>query len=132
MTLEEALFAHLAAIGSNTEPIANTRVYPLLIPLETIRPAIAYQRIAGPRINLHDGPSGLARATIQITCQAPDYSIVKRLINAVRKDLDGYKGLMGGVSGTDVQWCNMISEIDGDELQDAAIVRADFQFLYRE
>lgn len=129
MTIEEGLYAHLTAPTSHTYPLAGTRVYPLIIPQDVSMPAIAYQRVDGDPILAHDGQSKLVRATFQLTCQAKSYATVKAMATALRKDLAGYRGLMGSVS---VNYCNQINEVDSDEMLDASLVRADFTFLYQE
>jgi len=133
MTLEEALYAHLSNVARFTGAIVGTRIYPQIIPQGVPRPAIAYQRVSrGERQLAHDGPIGFGRATIQITCQGKEYRDAKPLAQAVRKDLNGYKGLLGGAGGVAVGRCAIENEIDGDAEFDANTVRMDFSFLYEE
>ena len=100
MTLEEALFAHvsLTSGATFTGAIVGTRIYPQLIPqgCGCGRPS-RFSASAVASDNLaHDGPIGFGRATIQITCQGKEYRDAKPIAQAVRKDLNGYKGVMGG------------------------------------
>ena len=133
MTLEEALFAHLSDAGTFTGALVGKRIYPQLIPQGVARPALAYQRVGrGERMLAHDGPTGFGRATIQITVQAKEYRDAKPVAQAVRKDLNGFKGVLGGVGGVDVGRCAIENEIDGDEEFDANTVRMDFAFIYQE
>ena len=68
-TIEAGLVAYLATVSGVTDLLEN-RIYPLTAPQEAELPNAAFQRISGPRIPTHGGPSGLAFARIQITVEA--------------------------------------------------------------
>ena len=132
-TIEEAIYAHLTG-NSGVAALVSTRIYPLTIPQDIALPAIAYQRISGPRIAAHDGPTGVARARIQITCQAPTYAAAKGLAMAVRQALDTFSGEVT-VSGNKVmvEAAMLANEWDGYEVVTGqSTVRVDFQILYKE
>lgn len=63
------------------------RVYPLVVPQQVSRPAIAYQRISGPRTYSHSGPT-LAFARFQITCEGTTYAEACRVAAVVRVALE--------------------------------------------
>lgn len=111
MIIEEALLYHLEH-DAGVLALVGSRVYPLIIPQDVDLPAIAYQRIDGPRVRSQSGPSHLAHPRIQITCQASMYSSAKALAGAVRASLDGYRGLMGGAGGVQVYGCFVENDID--------------------
>lgn len=96
MVIHEAVRALLIA-DSTISGIVSTGIYPLIAPQGSSLPCIVYQRISGPRISAHDGPSGLARPRYQYTCIAATYAAAKALANAVREVLDGYSGTTNGV-----------------------------------
>lgn len=132
MNIEEALYAHLVA-DAGVAALISTRVYPLSIAQDVALPAIAYQRISGPRQRYHSGPSAMAEARIQITCQAAKYTQAKALAKAVRLAMDGYSGTMGGVSGVLVEFCGVVNELDGYEFEtEGETVRVDVMVLYQE
>lgn len=102
MFLEEGLHAKLLAVGAVTALIGTgdaARLYPLVLPQqgELLFPALTYQRISAPRDSTHDGPEGLVRARVQIDAWARTFAEAKRLADAVRLALDGFKGHAGDV-----------------------------------
>ena len=108
-------------------------VYPLTIPQDQSLPAMAYQRITGPRETAHDGAVGIAEALFQLTCQAQGYDTAKGLANAVREALIGFDGLMGGESGVTVDGCFVVGELDGyGMVAGVYTVRLDVVIRYRE
>ena len=130
MNLEEGIYTELST-DSGVTAIAGTRGYPLVIPQDASLPAWAYQRISGPRVLAHDGPTGLAQARVQFTCTAGSYDEAKSLANAIRGALDGFKGMLGG--GVFVGYAHVENEIDGYQSASSLVtVRLDVNFLYKE
>lgn len=132
MTLEEAIYAHLTDPAAFTAALVEKRVYPLLIPQDVQLDAVAYQRVSGGREQTHDAVGQWARATIQFSCQSTGEWGAKRTATAVRRDLNGFRGLLGGPGGVEVAVARVVNEIDTDELFDAAVCRVDVSFLYKE
>jgi hypothetical protein len=133
-TIEEAIYSHLIA-DAGVSALVSTRVYPLTIPQDIALPAIAYQRISGPRIAAHDGPTGLARARIQVTCQASTYTAAKGLAMEVRQALDGFRGSVTteGDELVEVEASFLANEWDGYEtVTGQSTIRVDFMLLYKE
>jgi len=129
MTIEEGLYSRLQAVAGVTA-LVSTRVYPLLVPQEASLPAIAYQRISGPRETAHDGPSGLAFARMQVTCIGSSYSSAKGVSEAVRAALDGQSGTWGS---TVVGACFLDDESDiWSTVFEKPVVRADYLIWYQE
>ncbi len=113
-TIEEAVNAVLLATPGVTAIVgASTaaRIYPLRIPQDAPRPAIAYQKISSPKQMSHSGSSNLARTRLQITCQGETYTSVKALAAAVRTALIGYRGTVGGVR---IDGILIDDDLDGD------------------
>jgi len=133
MRLEEALYAHLSG-DADVAALVGDRIYPLLVPQDADLPALAYQRISGVPIYAHDGPPGLARARVQITCLGRSYSEAKDLAARVRAALSGYRGTMGGAGGVEVGAAFI--ENHRDELAEAfgpaPVARLDCLIWYQE
>ena len=90
MTIEAGIYAHLIA-DSGVADLVATRIYPLLVPQDATLPAMAYQRISGPRDHSHSGPSGLVTARMQLTYVALSYDGAKSLGEVVRAAMDGFR-----------------------------------------
>jgi hypothetical protein len=129
VTLEQGLVAHLQS-DAGVSALVETRIYPLVVPQDATLPALAYQRISGPRDHAHDGPTGLARARVQLTYVASTYAAAKELAEAARAALDGFSGTMGTVS---VDSCSLDNEVDtwADRFN-APVVRHDYMLWYQE
>lgn len=129
MTIEAGIYAHLIG-NAGVAALVGTRIYPLLVPQDAELPALAYQRISGPRDHAHDGPSGLALARMQLICVAASYDGAKALSEAVRAAMDGHKGSMGTVT---VDACLLDNEIDQwAAAHEAPVVRHDYMIWYQE
>jgi hypothetical protein len=135
MLLEEALFQKLSGDAAIVA-IVQTRIFPLTLPevaaddLLSIYPALTYARMTGVREHTTTGPSGIAHPRIQIDAWGNDYKTVKHLANVVRISLDGFRGPIGDVP---------ISEIDFENDQDlyehetrSFHVASDFTIWHRE
>ena len=99
-TIEEAVNALLLATSTVTALVGSgsaARIFPLVIPQDAARPAIAYQKISSPKTMSHSGSSHLARSRFQFTVQAATYTSAKALAAAVRDGLIGYRGTVSGV-----------------------------------
>lgn len=128
MTLEEAFYSK-ATNTAGISALVSTRIYPNLIPETATLPAVAYQRVASTRQPAHDGSTGHARATLQVTCQAATYSAVKAVVAAIVAAFHGIRGTWGTV---EVFRSAVNTEVDSDEMEDAATVRVDLLIDYRE
>lgn len=129
MTIEAGIYAHLIT-NSGVAALVATRIYPLLVPQDATLPALAYQRISGPRDHSHSGPSGLVFARMQLTYVAASYDGAKSLGEAVRAALDGFSGTMGQVT---VDACLMDNERDDWAVAfEKPVVRHDYLIWYQE
>lgn len=117
-TIEEAVNTLLLATATITAIVGSgtaARIYPLRIPQDATRPALAYQKISSPKQMSHGGSSNLARSRFQFTCQCETYTSVKTLTAALRNALIGYRGT---VSGVRIDGILIDDDIDNDiELQ---------------
>ncbi|MFO7537616.1 MAG: DUF3168 domain-containing protein [Chloroflexota bacterium] len=96
MTIETALRT-LIVNDEDIGALIGERCYPLRIPQDVERPAIAYRRISGKRVVSHSGPSNLARPRFEFECVASRYSDLVALANGLRRLLDGRKHTVAGV-----------------------------------
>lgn len=128
MTLEEALVSHLE-VDAGVSALVGTRIYPLVVPQDADLPAIAYQRISGPREYALDGHTGAARARVQVTSVAESYSGAKALSVAVRAAMRSFRGV------GDLRVEAVFEENEVDSWQDrfnAPVVMQDFMIRYQE
>jgi len=100
---------------SGVSAIVSSRVYPLLRSTGSALPAITYQKIDGPRLQSHDGPSGTAHPRFQVNIWAKKYTEVVTLAERVRIALDGYSGTVGTVV---IQAITLEDEADAMEAED--------------
>jgi len=126
MVIEEALYSHLAADGGVSALVGN-RIYPIEAPQQAALPYLVYQRVSGPRVRSHSGPSGLASPRFQITGAAETYPSLRALMNAVRVALDGFRGTMGG--GVEVGAAFVENELDSEE---TSVSRLDVVLWHKE
>jgi len=128
-TLEEGIVAHLMA-DSDVTDLISTRLYPMVVPQDVSLPAVAYQRISGPREPVHEGASGLARARMQFTVLGSTYEGGKDVAEALRGSMDGFSGTMGTVA---VNAAFLENDVDAwGTVFDKAVVRQDYMFWYQE
>lgn len=129
-TLEEGLYAFLTA-NAGVFGLVGERIYPQVIPQDAPMPAVAYQRISSPREYSHyPGASGLARARMQFTCEGDSYRQAKRVAEAIRAALSGYKGVAGDVT---IGAAFLENENDSySEGYQMPVVRVDYVIWYQE
>jgi hypothetical protein len=89
--IEEELVRILRMAPGVAELVGN-RIYNLIIPQDSLMPAIVYQAIAGNRLRSHSGSSGFAKTVFQVSCFSDDGTEAKALAEEVRKALECYHG----------------------------------------
>jgi hypothetical protein len=97
--LEPDLLAWLLTKTAVTD-LVGQRIYNVRLPQGGTFPALAIERISGPREYQLDGPAGLASPRIQFNCHGEEFSDAKMLAEAVRQTLDTLKHtelVIGGV-----------------------------------
>lgn len=92
MLLGEALYSFLSA-DDNVIALVEDRIYPAQNAEIGQLPCIVYQQISGPRAHSLQGASACAHPRMQLNCFAATYLEAKQLADAVRKAIDGYKGI---------------------------------------
>ena len=129
MAVEEALWSVVTGDDA-VKALIGARLFPLVIPEDATLPAAAYQRISGPRMLAHDGPTGLAMGRFQFTATATTYAAAKGVIGAIRECLDGYQGT---VDGEEIEVAAVEGEYDGyGQIATYATVRLDTFVVYKE
>lgn len=82
-TIEEAVYSRLTTFAGLADLI-DDRAYPLIVPIDALLPAVAYQTIdSNPKFS-HGGFSGLTMTRMQITTVAADYASAKEVDQQVR------------------------------------------------
>ena len=128
--IERGLYAAIVGWEYLGELVGD-RVFPVVVPEDADLPAVAYQRISGPRLLGQAGSLGVGEARIQVTVIAATYADAKQVAGGIRDLLNGYRGTLGGAC--EVWSCRVENEVDGYGAQvETATVRLDLWFLYRE
>jgi len=92
---DEALYAQLSGT-SNVTNLVGTRIYPVERPQGDALPAITYQQVSGPRVQLLNANSGAAYPLFQVNCYGEFYPDAKALGKVVRIALHQATGTIGG------------------------------------
>lgn len=128
MTIEEGIRAYLT---SSPLPLAvGMRVYSQRAPAKPTTPYIVFSRIAVSPLMTHYGAPDTIRRTIQFSVFAATQSEALGIADALRKMLDGYKGLMGSVAVRAVFWRN--EQYFYEDFTNLHHVPLDFEFQYVE
>ena len=129
MTLETELRTYTLA-GTAVAALVATRMYARLLPQTPTLPAITFSRVSTRRLHDMNGPDGLPRPRLQLTCWASTPAAAGALADAVRARLDGYRGAMGSVT---VGSCLLAGERDVDDVEAGRSgVALDFMIQYQE
>lgn len=121
MTIEEAVRTYLGSVAGVTSIVGSgsgARIYPQALPQSPTYPAATYSVISNPVVESHSGNSALAHPRFQFDCWSPDYIQAKSLARAIRRALQGFKGMMGGGSGVDVDGVDFEGGSAGRDLFD--------------
>jgi hypothetical protein len=121
MTIEEAFRAYLGGVASVTALVgsgANARIYPQAMPQNPTFPAVIYMVVSNPVKESHSGNSALAHPRFRINCWSQDYIQAKTLAREIRRALQGFKGIMGGAGGVDVDGVDFEDGSGGGDLFD--------------
>ena len=128
--IEKAIAARLGATSAVTD-LVSTRFYHGLLPQDVAFPAIVFFRINTERDDFaHDGPMGVAEATIQVSCYGERTSEVMAVSEAVRTALYGWSGTAGGVNVLRVTMQNELFLYEADE--ELKNLTLDLSVLFRE
>ena len=106
---QDATIAGIVTLSAN-EPA----VFPGIPPKDATAPFISFRRISYVRVNSLDGPTTLARPTMQIDCWGSDNETMVQLSEAVRSLLDGFRGQMGD-DNIEVRRADLVGQNDDPE-----------------
>jgi hypothetical protein len=98
MPLEKDIATYLMTKTTVTDYVGTgdvVNVFPMALPPTRPFPSISYQLVSDVGLNSTHGPSGLARARLQIDCWSDSYGVAKDLANVVRGEFDGFRGTLG-------------------------------------
>lgn len=128
-SIEEGFVAYLKTRVAITALIAD-ELYPYPLKQEPLLPAITYQRIDAPRIKAHDGPTRLASPRFQFDVWADTRAGARNTANALISELDGFRGVMGGVTVHEASVENDFDERDPETDRERVVV--DVIFMHTE
>jgi len=111
--IEKALFTHITT-DSTITALMGTRLFPNKIPQGQPLPAAEYKQEAGKREHMMSGPAGMVDSQYTITCYGSTYAAAKELAEAVRKRLDGFRGVVEGIT---IDVMMLIDELDKPEFK---------------
>jgi hypothetical protein len=120
----EDIAAFLAA-DAGVSALIGTRIYPMLLPQNAIKPAVVYSQVSGVRVTTHDKAKNFTDQVYQLQCIADDPKSVKNLSEKVRQAMEGFQGTMGA---TNVQGVFMTGERDAPYQLDSLTYRTDLDF----
>jgi hypothetical protein len=106
--IEEALFDALT-FNSSVSSIVSSRVYPQIVPQDTVYPAIRYNQISGVREHTLPSTDNMVHSRFQIDSYGTNYIGGRNLADAVRSALSDYVGTVGTV---EIQCIHLIEEED--------------------
>jgi hypothetical protein len=122
--IEEALAAKVTGTTA-ISALIGSRYYPIRLPERVTYPAVQYQRISGPRVRSHTGPSSLAHPRFQLTVWATSYASAKAVATQLRIALDGFKGTLSGIRVDEIRL-----ESDRDDYDEGTnLYRIDLDFI---
>lgn len=129
MTLEAELRTYTLA-GAAVLALVGTRMHARMLPQSPTLPAIVYQRIDTRRQHDLDGPDGLPRPRMQVTCWGSTPAVAYSVAQTVRERLDGFKGAWGTLT---IGSCLCVGERDLDDPEaNRSGVALDFMIQYEE
>ena len=138
MNIDEAVYAHLIAFPG-LSALINKRVYPIVMPINVVLPAVSVQRISTERVHAFQADTGLTSASVQVSIWAKTdtvkkgYSHTAAVSEQTRKALQNFSATMGGTGGVTVNAVLMDTEMtDYDETTQTYAVHQDFQIWYQE
>lgn len=88
--IEELLFTRLSTFAGLTA-LVSTRIYPVIMPQETVKPAVTYQLISSPREVAMGSDPGLVKARFQLNAWATTALEARNVIKQVRLALERYR-----------------------------------------
>jgi len=133
VSIEKGIYPLLSTEGTITN-VVSTNIFPVIAPPGRLDNYITFERVNTEREYSHDGPAGLAKATIAITCWSDTYDGAIDLADIVRKFIDCYTGGIGGYTIQHIEGANEsdTGEIDPDTNQIRFGRRLEFAVTFEE
>lgn len=115
---------------SGVSDLISTRMYPDILPQDTAFPSIVYAVISDITEHHLSAASNVSRSLIQIDCFASSRLSANALAEAVRAEMDGYRGSAGSESVLASHMRNRSFSYDmPDENDDVGLYRVMLEFL---
>lgn len=112
MSFHKAIYEHLAGKTEVTD-LCSTRIYQDDAPNSATKPYITYNQIGNSHTHHLGGDIGLANPMFQIDCWDDDRSGSRALFEAVREEMDAFRGTMGtSPDATAVRSTHCTSDLD--------------------
>jgi hypothetical protein len=73
----------------------GTRIFPCYLPQTATRPALTYSRVTGGSYHNLGSATGAAIPTFEIDAWADSYEAADVLAEAIRQEMQGFRGTMG-------------------------------------
>jgi hypothetical protein len=137
MGVDDSLYTYLSAYAGLVS-LVSKRIYPIVMPLNAVLPAVSYQRISTERTHAFQTDPTLTSATYQISSWAKTdtvrkgYSHTQLVSTQVRLALQNYSGALGS-GGVTVSAVLLIGELsDYDTSTETYAIHQDFEVWYQE
>lgn len=104
MGVEETLYTRLSTFAG-LMALIGTRIYPVIMPQGSVKPAVIYQMISGIREAAMGSDPGMVKARYQFTAWATTNLSARNVIKQIRLALERY-------STTDLDDCFIETEYD--------------------
>lgn len=129
-SIEEAIYSKLSGTAGITAIVPASRIYYLTLHDNAVLPAISYQRVGTNREYTLNEAMTMADAMIQIDVWSRTDIQMLQLGNLVRSTLDGFRGVVGGVT---IERMLQVNEYDLKEL-DGTVYRRfqNFRVIFQE
>lgn len=111
--------------------LVGTRIYPVIVPEDVSKPALAYQVISERRRYIMQGQDAVTDSRVQITIVAESVQQMDTVAQALRNLLSGYKGV---VQNKRIHLIELTNETDGavQTGEDLRVLRQDYTIKWKE
>lgn len=113
MSAEKAIFNILSTNSNLIKKVPKARIYPSLIPLDTILPAIAYMLVSSVEQTSIGLTTNRIRSRVQVTVAAKTYPQVKEIAALVEAACNHRQGTFNGI-----QVDSVIKDVVGADYRD--------------
>lgn len=132
MSIDEAIFARLAAVERSTYALVGKRIYPGYIPDDATLPAIMYERKMEAEQTQYDidGTVDHVRAVYRLKCYAAQeqISVAQAVAATVTANLDQYRAPLAGLTLINAWHNTTYSDYDGTNKRQRVTVEMEFWY----